>query len=137
MVVLLIAAAAIASVWSPSVPDGAPSVFAAPFGEGTSDLGTVCGRTEGTTNANDSSHTVVWTCAACLVPDQADRAFEMFEWVAVEPGSVPSWGIFADLGSRGNRPSICGVTAVGGRLWLIPDAVATPGHASDRMVPSA
>ncbi len=99
MVVLLIAAAAIASVWSPSVPDGAPSVFAAPFGEGTSDLGTVCGRTEGTTNANDWSHTVVWTCAACLVPDQADRAFEMFEWVAVEPGSVLSWGIFADLGS--------------------------------------
>jgi hypothetical protein len=66
-------------------------------GPGTSD--TICGLTEGRTDQVAWSHRVTWTCVDCLIPDHANRAISLHEFLAVPAGTVPTWEIFADLGS--------------------------------------
>ncbi len=62
---------------------------------------TLCARTAGSTTAgrDEWSQRVTWTCVGCLIADHKDRAIALHEWLAVPAGTVPSWEIFADLGS--------------------------------------
>jgi hypothetical protein len=60
---------------------------------------TLCGRTTAASSTEGWSHRVTWTCEACLIPDQEDRAIALHEFIGVAPGTVPTWEIFADLGS--------------------------------------
>jgi hypothetical protein len=62
-------------------------------------LETLCGRTTATTSTEDWSQRVTWTCEGCLGPDHADRTLPLHQWVAVPQGKVPTWEIYADLGS--------------------------------------
>jgi hypothetical protein len=59
----------------------------------------LCGRTEGASGTEEWSHRVTWTCVGCLIPDHGDRAIALQEFVGVAAGTVPTWEIFADLGS--------------------------------------
>lgn len=86
-------------VWPSGVVEGSCARVPVPFGANELDAATVCGRTEGTTNKDTWSQTVTWTCVGCLSPDHADREIALYEWVALAPGKVPNWEIYADLGS--------------------------------------
>jgi hypothetical protein len=79
--------------------DGSCQQFPVPFGEGVIDAATLCSRTEGSTDVEDWSHVVTWLCVGCLLPDHANREIALYEQVAVSPGTVPSWEIYADIGS--------------------------------------
>ncbi|MDQ2964622.1 MAG: hypothetical protein M3R57_02095 [Chloroflexota bacterium] len=59
----------------------------------------LCGRTEGASSTEEWSHRVTWTCVGCLIPDHANRAIALQEFVGVAAGTVPTWEIFADFGS--------------------------------------
>jgi len=59
---------------------------------------TVCGRTTARTDTQTWSHRVDWTCASCLLADHANRAFDLYDFVAVAEGTVPTWELYADLG---------------------------------------
>jgi hypothetical protein len=59
---------------------------------------TLCGRTSASDGREAWSYLVTWTCE-CLVPDHADRSLPLHQEIAVPQGTVPTWEIFADLGS--------------------------------------
>lgn len=64
---------------------------------GTSE--TICGVTAGSRDPVGWSYRVTWHCVDCLFPDHTDRAISLYEFLAVQAGTVPSWEISADLGS--------------------------------------
>ena len=59
---------------------------------------TLCGRTTEMTGSA-WSHRVTWACVGCLIPDHPDRAIALRELVAVPQKTIPSWELFADIGS--------------------------------------
>lgn len=85
--------------WPGGLYDGPCQEIPVPFGVGVFDMAILCGRTVGTTDVDDASHTVTWTCGGCLFPDHATRGIALYERVAVQSGTVPTWEVFADLGS--------------------------------------
>jgi hypothetical protein len=44
-------------------------------------------------------HRLTWRCVGCLLPDDRDRALSMYENVAVPQGDLPTWELYADIGS--------------------------------------
>jgi hypothetical protein len=59
----------------------------------------VCGHTSGS-DTEGWGHRATWTCEGwCLIPGQDDRALNLFVWVGVAEGTIPSWDIYADLGA--------------------------------------
>jgi hypothetical protein len=85
--------------WPVGVVDGSCDQVEVVFGLSTEPvLETLCGRTTGTTDDADWSHTATWVCVGCLVADHADRAIALEIFVAMPEGVVPTWEIFADLG---------------------------------------
>jgi hypothetical protein len=68
------------------------------LGAGPPKQATLCRRTTGSPGREPWSYRVTWTCE-CQVPDHADRSLPLHQWVAVPQGKIPTWEIFADLGS--------------------------------------
>jgi hypothetical protein len=68
-------------------------------GPGPIEPETICGRTVGGAGRAPWSQLVTWTCMSCLIPDHQDRALSLHQWVAVPQATIPTWEIFADLGS--------------------------------------
>jgi hypothetical protein len=86
-------------VWPEGMTDGACREVDVGFGTGPAGIETLCGRTTGSTTIGSRSHRVTWTCVGCLLPDHDARAIALREFVAVPAGTIPTWQIFADLGS--------------------------------------
>jgi hypothetical protein len=68
-------------------------------GVGPVEQETVCGRTTGSAGRAAWSYRVTWACVSCPLPNDADWSLPLHEWVAVPQGTVPTWEIYADLGS--------------------------------------
>ncbi len=86
-------------VWPEGVTDGSCQEVDVGLGTGPVGSETLCGRTTGSTETDSRSHRVTWTCVGCLLPDHDARTIALQEFVAVPAGTIPSWQIFADLGS--------------------------------------
>ncbi len=74
------------------VPEGPPLEDQEPMTVG-------CGDTTAGAGPEPWSQQVAWTCTGCLTPDHRDRAIWLTEMVKVKGGTLPTWEIFADLGS--------------------------------------
>jgi hypothetical protein len=60
-------------------------------------MGAICGHLEATEPAPWTS-AITWTCRGCLLPDDADRAIDLYVTIGVPEGTVPTWDIYADVG---------------------------------------
>ena len=89
---------AVLEAWPDDVFDGPCQQVDVSLGVDPVKPETICGRTTGTTSTEDWSHTFTWTCVGCLIPDHANRAVALREFVAVPAGTIPAWKIYADLG---------------------------------------
>ena len=85
--------------WPDGRFDGPCQQVPDPFGDSVVDTATLCGRSEGTTRDEAWSRVVTWHCMGCLLSDHASRESALHEKVAVTPSTVPSWEIYADIGS--------------------------------------
>ncbi len=85
--------------WPDGVTEGSCEQVDVGIGTGPAGTEMLCGRTTGTTADDSRSHRVTWTCVGCLLTDHLDRAIALQEFVAVPAGTVPTWQIFADVGS--------------------------------------
>jgi len=59
----------------------------------------ICGRTEGDSDHARWTHQVSWSCERCLLPDDATRAVDLYNEVAVPQGTLPTWDLFAGGGT--------------------------------------
>lgn len=59
----------------------------------------ICGRTEGHPDARNRSAVLTWTCEGCIIPDGSTRGVSLYTVVGVPAGDVPSWDVFANVGS--------------------------------------
>lgn len=84
--------------WPTGVYEGPCDQVDMSVGPGPLEPETVCGRTTGSAGRVAWSHRVTWTCTSCLIPDHANRALSLHQWVAVPQGTIPTWEIYADLG---------------------------------------
>jgi len=85
--------------WPDGVFEGPCDQVEVTLGVGPVEVEDICGRTTGSAGREPWSYRVTWTCVECLVPDHADRSLALHQWIAVPQGTVPTWEIFADLGS--------------------------------------
>ncbi len=85
--------------WPRDVFDGPCQQVEVSLGIGPVEVEEICGRTTGNDGRAPWSYRVTWTCVECLVPDHENRALSLHQWIAVPQGRVPTWEIFADLGS--------------------------------------
>jgi hypothetical protein len=85
--------------WPDSVIEGPCRQLDVQLGVGPVQQETLCGRTAGASSSEGWSHTVTWTCEVCPDADHADRSIALQEFIGVAAGTVPTWEIFADLGS--------------------------------------
>ena len=89
----------VVTAWPDGVFEGPCQPVEVSIGVGPTAPEELCGRTEGASSTEEWSHRVTWTCVGCLIPDRATRAIALHQLVGVVPGTVPTWEIFADLGS--------------------------------------
>ncbi len=61
------------------------------------ETGAICGHLEATEPAAWAS-AITWTCRGCLIPDDADRAIDLYVMVGMPEGTIPTWDIYADVG---------------------------------------
>jgi hypothetical protein len=85
--------------WPDGVFEGPCDQVSFSLGVGPPKQATLCGRTTGAPGREPWSYRVTWTCLDCLNPDHADRSLPLYQWVAVPQEKVPTWEIFAELGS--------------------------------------
>ena len=85
--------------WPRGVFEGPCQQVEVSFGPGPVEVEDICGRTTGSDGREPWSYRVTWTCVECLVPDREDRAISLHQWLAVPQGTIPTWEIYADLGS--------------------------------------
>jgi hypothetical protein len=69
------------------------------FGGGPVPPETICGRTKSVVTVADWTQRVSWTCVGCLIAERDARAIALREFIAVAEGTVPTWELFADIGS--------------------------------------
>jgi hypothetical protein len=87
------------NTWPDGIFEGPCTDVTVSLGGGPQTQETLCGRTTSALTAGEAwSQDVTWTCESCLFPDHASRAIGLQEFVAVPPGTVPTWEIFGDLG---------------------------------------
>jgi hypothetical protein len=85
--------------WPTGVYEGPCDQVDMSIGPGPIEPEVMCGRTMGSAGREPWSYRVTWTCMSCLIPGHEDRSLSLHQWVAVPQGTIPTWEIFADLGS--------------------------------------
>lgn len=85
--------------WPDGVYEGPCDQVDMSLGPGPLEPETLCGRTTGNAGREPWSHGVTWTCMSCLVPERESLALSLHQYVAVPQATIPTWEIFADLGS--------------------------------------
>jgi hypothetical protein len=71
------------------------------IGEMTDDVARdhACGRTTGARVDGRQRHRVIWTCAGCGADQPGGRQIAVRELTVTSQGNVPSWEVYAELGS--------------------------------------